>query len=56
MDGRKKTVKSVETNKVKIEDTYEGETLVQLSDKEKYLGDILSQDGKNHKKHIVTKK
>ena len=38
IDGwKEKAVKSVETNKVKIEDTYEGETLVQLSDKEKYF-------------------
>ena len=39
----------VETGITKLEDTYEGETVIESSLGEIYLGDIISEDGKNDK-------
>ena len=50
IDGwREKNVTCVETGITKLEDSYEGDTLLETSLGERYLGDIISQDGKNDK-------
>ena len=50
IDGWKvKGVKNTSTGGETIEDTYEGPDKVETTDSEKYLGDIISSDGKNTK-------
>ena len=56
VDGwKEENVTNVETNIVQIEDTYEGEEILKLTEGEKYLGDILTNDGRNYK-NIVSRK
>ena len=53
IDGWKmKEISEVETNSCGIEDEYDGLCDMETVDSEKYLGDIISNDGKNSKKHI----
>ena len=48
VDGWKEVVvKHIETGEMKIKDIYEGEDVLQIKQSEKYLGDIISDDGKN---------
>ena len=50
IDGwREKNVTCVETGVTHLEDAYEGDMLLETSLGERYLGDIISQDGKNDK-------
>ena len=42
-------MKNSETDKMKIEDVCNGEEIMEEKEEEKYLGDILSKDGKNIK-------
>ena len=42
-------VTSVETGKTQMKDIFKGTTLLEDSKGEKYLGDIISSDGKNYK-------
>ena len=56
VDGwKEENVTNVEANFVKIEDTYEGEEILKLTEGEKYLGDILTNDGRNYK-NIMSRK
>ena len=45
-----KEISEVETNSCGIEDEYDGLCDMETVDFEKYLGDIISNDGKNSKK------
>ena len=50
IDGwREENVTCVETGKTILKDTYEGDKILETSLGERYLGDIISQDGKNGK-------
>ena len=50
IDGWKiNEVKDVETNLTQLEDEYEGLCTMETVEEEKYLGDIISSDGKNSK-------
>ena len=56
VDGWKEHyVNNVETNVVKVKDTYEGSAPINQTENEKYLGDILSSDGKNYK-NVLSRK
>ena len=53
VDGWKlKTVTNVATGENAIKETYEGPENIETTDSEKYLGDIISSDGKNTKNII----
>ena len=52
---KEESVKTVETGTLKIKDTYEGEQVLDSAQGEKYLGDIVSSDGKNYK-NILSRK
>ena len=53
VDGWKlKTVTNVATGENAIKETYEGPENIETTDSEKYLGDIISSDGKNSKNII----
>ena len=57
MDGWiEQNVKSVETGKSHMKDIFEGTTLLKYTKGEKYLGDIISSDGKNDKNVTSRKK
>ena len=50
IDGWKEIlVKNVKTGKRDLKDIYEGDDLIKIEEHEKYLGDIVSRDGKNTK-------
>ena len=50
IDGwSEENVTFVETGTTKLKDAYEGETVLETSLGEIYLGDIISEDGKNYK-------
>ena len=56
IDGWKEiNVTSVETGLRQVKDTYEGEEILESTLGEKYLGDIISQDGKNDRNSSVRK-
>ena len=42
-------VEDCETGEIKIEDTLDGEEIMEEKESEKYLGDIISKDGRNLK-------
>ena len=44
-----KVVRHIETGQIEITDIFEGTTGLKISQQEKYLGDIISEDGKNTK-------
>ena len=44
-----KEIESCDTKNFKIEDTYEGEEMMEEKEIERYLGDIISKDGRNLK-------
>ena len=48
-----KNVSHVNTNKFDIEDEEGGGAKVEISDAEKYLGDIITSDGKNRKNIVA---
>ena len=50
VDGWKENiVKDMKTGKFKVKDIYEGEDVLDIEMSEKYLGDIISNDGQNTK-------
>ena len=57
IDGwSEENVTFVETGTTKLKDTYVGETVLETSLGEIYLGDIISEDGKNDKDITIRKK
>ena len=44
-----KAVEDSETKEIKVEDIFEGEDIIEEKENQKYLGDILSKDGRNIK-------
>ena len=51
IDGWKEiVVKDIETGEATKKDIFEGEDVMQTEEKEKYLGDIITNDGTNRKK------
>ena len=44
-----KEVEDSESGKIRVEDTCEGEAIMEEKDQEKYLGDVISKDGRNLK-------
>ena len=50
IDGwKEKVVTDIKTGNIEIADICEGDALLQITQQEKYLGDIISEDGKNTK-------
>ena len=48
-------MKEVETGKLKVADVFQGEVVLEMLHEEKYLGEILSEDGKNTK-NVMSRK